>query len=62
MWTRMVGNYSQNGTHYSLTPRRLVDMVDMEENKGKETKVRPKFDREFKIDALRLVELSNRSL
>jgi len=58
----MVGNYSQNGTHYSLTPRRLVDMVDMEENQRKETKVRPKFDCEFKIDALRLVEPSNRSL
>jgi len=37
-------------------------MVDMEENKGKGIKVRRKFDREFKNDALRLVELSNRSL
>jgi len=37
-------------------------MVDMEENKWKETKLRPKFDREFKNDALRLVERSNRSL
>jgi len=37
-------------------------MVDMEENKGKETKVRRKFDREFKNDAVRLVELSNRSV
>jgi len=37
-------------------------MVDMEDNKGKETKVRRKFDREFKNDAVRLVELSNRSV
>jgi len=37
-------------------------MVDMEENKGKETKVRRKFDHEFKNDAVKLVELSNRSL
>jgi transposase-like protein len=37
-------------------------MVDMEENKKKETKVRRKFDREFKNDAARLVELSNRSV
>jgi|GEM_PF-2556408 len=37
-------------------------MVDMEENKGKETKVRRKFDREFKNDAVKLVELSNRSV
>jgi transposase-like protein len=37
-------------------------MVDMEENKKKETKVRRKFDREFKNDAVRLVELSNRSV
>jgi transposase-like protein len=34
----------------------------MEENKKKETKVRRKFDREFKDDAARLVELSNRSV
>jgi hypothetical protein len=34
----------------------------MEEYKKKETKVRGKFDREFKDDALRLVELSNRSV
>jgi hypothetical protein len=34
----------------------------MEENKVKETKVRRKFDHEFKNDALRLVEPSNRSL
>jgi hypothetical protein len=47
-------------THHSLTSRRLVDMVDMEENKKKETKVRRTFDREFKNDAVRLVELSNR--
>jgi len=33
-------------------------MVDMEENKGKKTTVRRKFDREFKNDAVRLVELS----
>ncbi len=37
-------------------------MVDMEENKKKETKVRRKFDREFKNAAVRLVELSNRSV
>ncbi len=37
-------------------------MVDMEENKKKETKVRRKFDRQFKNDAVRLVELSNRSV
>jgi transposase-like protein len=37
-------------------------MVDMEENKKKETKVRRKFDREFKNGAPRLVELSNRSV
>jgi transposase-like protein len=37
-------------------------MVYMEENKKKETKVRRKFDREFKNDAVRLVELSNRSV
>ncbi len=37
-------------------------MVDTEENKKKETKVRRKFDREFKNDAVRLVELSNRSV
>ncbi len=37
-------------------------MVDMEENKKKETKVRRKFDREFKNDAVSLVELSNRSV
>ncbi len=49
-------------THYSLTSRRLVDTVNMEENKKKETKVRRKFDREFKNDAVRLVELSNRSV
>ncbi len=30
-------------------------MVDMEENKKKETKVRRKFDRGFKNDALGLV-------
>jgi transposase-like protein len=46
-------------THHSLTARRLVDM---KEYKKKETKVRRKFDREFKNDALRLVELSNRSV
>jgi transposase-like protein len=34
----------------------------MEENKKKETKVRRTFDREFKNDAVRLVELSNRSV
>jgi hypothetical protein len=34
----------------------------MEENKGKETTFRRKFDREVKDDPLRLVELSNRSL
>jgi transposase-like protein len=34
----------------------------MEENKGKETTVRRKFDREVKNDPLRPVELSNRSL
>jgi transposase-like protein len=34
----------------------------MEEIKGKETTVRRKFDREVKDDALRPVELSNRSL
>ncbi len=49
-------------THHFLTSRRLVDMVDMEENKKKETKVRRTFDREFKNDAVRLVELSNRSV
>jgi transposase-like protein len=49
-------------THHSLTSRRLVDTVDMDENKKKETKVRRKFDREFKDDAVRLVELSNRSV
>jgi transposase-like protein len=49
-------------THHPLTSRRLVDTVDMEENKKKETKVRRKFDREFKNDAVRLVELSNRSV
>jgi predicted helicase len=38
----------QTRTHHSLTSRRLVDTVDMEENKKKETKVRRKFDREFK--------------
>jgi transposase-like protein len=37
-------------------------MVDMEENKKKETTVRRKFDREFKNDSVRLVELSNRSV
>jgi Ribonuclease G/E len=30
-------------------------MVDMEENRKEETKVRRKFDREFKNDAARLV-------
>jgi transposase-like protein len=49
-------------THHFLTSRRLVDTVDMEKNKKKETKVRRKFDREFKNDAVRLVELSNRSV
>jgi transposase-like protein len=49
-------------THHSLTSRRLVDTVDMKEYKKKETKVRRKFDREFKNDAARLVELSNRSV
>jgi transposase len=34
----------------------------MEEDKGKETKGRRKFEREFKNDAVRLVELSNRSV
>jgi transposase-like protein len=34
----------------------------MGENKGKETKVRRQFDREFKNGAVRLVELSNRSV
>jgi transposase-like protein len=34
----------------------------MKEYKKKETKVRRKFDREFKNDAVRLVELSNRSV
>jgi hypothetical protein len=34
----------------------------MEEYKKKETKVRRMFDREFKNDAARLVELSNRSV
>ncbi len=34
----------------------------MKEYKKKETKVRRTFDREFKDDALRLVELSNRSV
>ena len=37
-------------------------MVDMGEDKGKETKVRRKFEREFKNDAVKLVELSNRSV
>jgi hypothetical protein len=37
-------------------------MVDMEENKKKETRLRRKFDRELKNDAARLVELSNRSV
>jgi transposase-like protein len=37
-------------------------MVDMEEKRGKETKVRRKFDCEFKNDTVRLVELSNRSV
>jgi hypothetical protein len=46
-------------THHSLTPRRLVDM---EEYKKKETRLRRMFDREFKNDAARLVELSNRSV
>ncbi len=55
-------NYPQTETHHSVTPRRLVDTVDMEENKGKETTVRRKFDREVKNDPLRPVELSNRSL
>jgi hypothetical protein len=34
----------------------------MKQYKKKETKVRRKFDRAFKNDALRLVELSNRSV
>jgi transposase len=34
----------------------------MVEDKEKETKVRRKFEREFKNDAVKLVELSNRSV
>ncbi len=34
----------------------------MKEYKKKETRLRRKFDREFKDDAVRLVELSNRSV
>jgi transposase-like protein len=55
-------NPTKNRDTPLLTSRRLVDTVDMEENTKKETKVRRKFDREFKNDAVRLVELSNRSV
>jgi hypothetical protein len=62
MIARALNLSPKRDTPLLLTSRRLVDMVDMEENKKKETKVRRKFDREFKDDAASLVELLNRSV
>ncbi len=39
-----------------------MDMIGMGEDEGKETKVRRKFVPELKNDAVRLVELLNRSV